>query len=124
MWSLQRSPAFALMALAVLAFVLPSMAQERDPTRPPAGAFTQAPPPGEAAKPALPEVDSAAVVVREGKPYLVSGTRLFAVGQSIGPYKIERIGETEVWLRNGKELRKIQRFSGIERHTATERPTP
>ena len=65
------------MALAVLAAVLPARAQERDPTRPPAGAFT-----------------------------------------------VERIGETEVWLRNGKELRKIQRFSGIERHTATERPTP
>ena len=124
MWSMRRSQVFASMALAVLAAVLPARAQERDPTRPPAGAVTVAPAPGEVAKPALPEVDSAAVVVREGKPYLVAGTRLFAVGQSIGPYKIERIGETEVWLRNGKELRKIQRFSGIERHTATERPTP
>jgi hypothetical protein len=102
----------------------PVFAQERDPTRPPAGTFTQAPAPGEVAKPALPEVDSAAVLVRDGKPYLVAGTRLYGVGQTIGAYKIERIGETEVWLRNGKELRKIQRFSGIERHTATERPTP
>lgn len=109
--------------LAMLAG-LPVEAQERDPTRPPAGTFTQAPAPGEKAKSALPEVDSAAVIVRDGKTYLVAGTRLYGVGQSIGPYKLERIGETEVWLRNGKELRKIQRFSGIERHTATERPTP
>jgi hypothetical protein len=88
------------------------------------GTFTQASAPGEVAKPALPEVDSAAVLVRDGKPYLVAGSRLYSVGQNIGAYKIERIGETEVWLRNGKELRKIQRFSGIERHTAPERPTP
>jgi hypothetical protein len=110
--------------VAVLLVAGSVAAQERDPTRPPAGTFTQAPAPGAVTKPAAPEVDSAAVVVRDGKPYLVAGTRLYSVGQSIGPYKIERIGEMEVWLRNGKELRKIQRFSGIERHTATERPTP
>jgi nitrogen fixation/metabolism regulation signal transduction histidine kinase len=32
--------------------------------------------------------------------------------------KIERITETEVWLRSGKTLRKLQRFSGIERKPA------
>jgi hypothetical protein len=115
--------AYCFAALVPMA-AWPVAAQERDPTRAPVGAFTQAPAAGEVAKPALPEVDSAAVVVRDGKPYLVAGTRLYGVGQSIGFYKIERISETEVWLRAGKEIRKIQRFSGIERHTATERPTP
>jgi hypothetical protein len=118
---LLRAQFFIVLALLL---ALPVAAQERDPTRPPVGTFTQAPAPGEVAKPALPEVDSAAIVVRDGKAFLVAGTRLYGVGQTIGVYKIERIGETEVWLRNGKELRKIQRFSGIERHTATERPTP
>lgn len=98
-------------------------AQERDPTQPPARALAT---PAELAAQAAaaPEVDSAAVVVRDGKPYLMAGTRLYGVGQTIGAYKIERIGETEIWLRNAKVLRKIQRFNGIERHTATERPTP
>jgi hypothetical protein len=120
-----RRPAFTLF-LALLALLAGSgaAAQQRDPTLPPAGTFTQPLAPGEAAKPGVPEVDSAAVLVQAGKPYLVAGTRLYGVGQSIGPYKIERIGETEIWLRKGKELRKIQRFNGIERHNATERPTP
>ena len=96
-------------------------AQERDPTQPPARAFAT---PAETVQGAAPEVDSAAVVVRDGKPFLMAGTRLYGVGQHIGPYKIERIGETEIWLRNAKELRKIQRFNGIERHSAAERPTP
>jgi hypothetical protein len=56
-----------------------------------------------------------AVVVREGKPYLVSGTRLYAVGQAIGAFRIVRISETEVWLRSGKDLRKVPRFAGIQR---------
>lgn len=122
--SAQRVPLLALSGLLTLLVAGPAAAQERDPTVPPAGTYTQPAAPGVVAKPALSEVDAGAVLVYDGKPYLVSGTRLYGVGQSLGPYKIERIGETEIWLRNGKELRKIHRFSGIERHTATERPTP
>jgi hypothetical protein len=107
-------------ALALLAASLG--AQERDPTQAPPGVSEASA--ADKAKSELPAIDGAAIVTRNGKPFLVSGTRLYAVGQSIGPYKIERIAETEIWLRQGKELRKIQRFNGIERHTATERPTP
>jgi hypothetical protein len=64
------------------------------------------------------------VLVRDGQPYLVVGARTYAQGQKLGAYTVERIGETEVWLRTGKDLRKIHIFSGIERHTATERQTP
>jgi hypothetical protein len=56
-----------------------------------------------------------AVVVRNGKPFLVVGTRLYAQGQKVGQMRVERITETEVWLREGKELRKVPRFSGIQR---------
>jgi hypothetical protein len=59
--------------------------------------------------------DGVAVVVRDGKPFLVSGTRLYGVGQKLGTYRIERITETDVWLRNGSELRKEPRFAGITR---------
>ena len=53
-------------------------------------------------------------------PYLVDGTRLYGVGQKLGAFRIERISETEVWLRNGKELRKLPRFAGIQRKVAAE----
>jgi hypothetical protein len=56
-----------------------------------------------------------AVLIRDGKPYLVEGTRLYAVGQKIGGYRIERISETEVWLRGSDGLRKVPRFNGIQR---------
>jgi len=118
----KRATVVRLMALASLLGPACVGAQERDPTQPPAS-VAQAPAAGVANTEAI-AIDASAIVLRNGKPFLVSGTRLYAVGQSIGPYKIERISETEVWLRQGKELRKIPRFNGIERHTATERPTP
>jgi hypothetical protein len=87
-------------------------AQDRDPTLPPA----QATQPLSASTSDAPWGDDGiAVVVREGKPFLMSGTRLYGVGQSIGAYRIMRISETEIWLRNGKVVRKLPRFSGIER---------
>jgi len=59
------------------------------------------------------------VIVRSGRPYLVVGTRLYAQGQKFGQSRIERISETEVWLREGGVLRKVPQFSGIQRHTVT-----
>jgi hypothetical protein len=110
------------LAIAALLLALPLAAQERDPTQPPARA--QVATGTDSGKPATPEIDSAAVIRRDGKPYLVVGTRLYAAGQKVGPYTLERVSETEVWLRNGKELRKLQRFTGIERRTSIERSTP
>jgi hypothetical protein len=98
--------------------------QARDPTLPPP---TVAVGSAEAKSKALPPItsDSMSVVVRDGKPMLVVGTRLYQQGQQIGLFKIERISETEVWLRNGKEVHKIARFAGIERRAAApERSTP
>ena len=115
---------FANMACAVLALAtLPALSQpERDPTVAPQQ--STAAPATNAAQAQLPtntlpaSAQSLSVVVRDGTPYLVSDTRLYAVGQTIGNVKIERITETEVWLRSGKQLQKIQRFSGIQRRAA------
>lgn len=86
-------------------------AQEfRDPTTPPPEASTL---PGGAAGAA--PAPGMAVVVRDGKPHLVVGTRLVAVGHKVGNAKLERITETEVWLRDGKQLTKVPRFGGIQR---------
>lgn len=58
------------------------------------------------------------VIVRDGQPHLVVGTRLVAVGQTVGEARLERITETEIWLREGKQLRKLPRFAGIQRSSA------
>jgi hypothetical protein len=122
------APRFALglalwLALWGVGALSPAAGQPaRDPTVPPP-AVTAAP--GEAAATLPISTDSLSVVVRDGKPMLVVGTRLYQQGQQIGAYRIERISETEVWLRNGRELHKIARFAGIERRAAApERSTP
>ena len=114
-----------LLAVAALSWQMPAQAQERDPTRPPPE-MNAAPVAGAtAARPANPLGDRGmAVLVRDGQPFVVSSTRLYAVGSMLGQYKVERISETEVWLRDGKELLKFSRFTGIQRRAAaTERPT-
>ncbi len=50
-----------------------------------------------------------------GKPHLVVGTRLLGVGQMLGQERIERISETELWLREGQQTRKLALFQGVER---------
>jgi hypothetical protein len=101
----------------------PVQAQEaRDPTRPPAEVASV---PGETA-PGLPlSPGNLSIVVSDGKPLLVLDKRLYRQGESLGQYKIERISESEVWLRKGRELHKIARFVGIERRSAApERSNP
>ena len=95
----------------------------RDPTQPPPELRVA---PAEAKGSTLPvTTDTLTVLVRDGVPMLVQGTRLYKQGQQLGPYRIERISETEVWLRNGPELHKIARFAGIQRRAAApERSTP
>jgi hypothetical protein len=103
-----------LTVLLISGIVMPAFAQ-RDPTLPPSVTHSD----GGASPTDTPlGKGGIAVVVRDGVPYLVDGTRLYRVGQTLGSSRIERISETEVWLRNGKTLRKLQRFSGIERKPA------
>lgn len=107
-------------AVFALLLCLPLSAQEsRDPTLAPpeaggvAGGTAPASPLGG---------EGMAVVVRNGKPFLVVGTRLYAPGQKAGQLRIERITETEVWVREGGELRKVPRFAGIQRNVAKAAP--
>jgi hypothetical protein len=69
------------------------------------------------------------VVVREGKSYLVVGSRLVAPGQTVENFKLERITETEIWLRDATGLTKVSRFAGVQRQAAptqcpAAKPTP
>lgn len=94
----------------------------RDPTEPPPEAGLRPSPPG-AVSTRL-EPGAGAIIVRDGKPYLVIGTRLYAQGQVLGQARIERIGETEIWLREGGVLRKVPVFSGVHRQLAASAGTP
>ena len=107
-WRAGASAALACCAMAMLSGGALGQIQ-RDPTLAPSvpvagGAGDQA------AAPA-----PMAVIVRDGRPYVVAGTRLVAQGQMLGGARVERISETEIWLREGKALRKIPRFAGIQR---------
>lgn len=114
MTPLLRHAARSLATVAMACLVCQVVAQElRDPTQAPPEA--SAPPEG-TGKP-LPS-PAMAVLVQDGKPYLVVGTRLVAVGQKVGNARLERITETEIWLREGKQLTKQSRFSGIQRSVA------
>lgn len=105
---------WAALVSAVCLGAQPSMAQDaRDPTVPPLAAHAEAAPQG-AARPPL-DANGLSVIVRDGKPGLVVGTRVVMPGQRVGALTLERITETEVWLRDGKDVRKLSRFSGIER---------
>lgn len=100
--------------LGVLLSITPALAQvQRDPTVPPLSALAAAASAAERGKDLV--ETPLAVIVREGRSYVVVGGRLLAQGQMLGDARIERITETEIWLREGKLLRKIPRFSGIQR---------
>ncbi|MDO8262776.1 MAG: hypothetical protein Q7T21_06080 [Gallionella sp.] len=89
----------------------------RDPTMPPAEAGFASTATG--GKSLSVEPGAMTVIVRGGRPYLAVGTRLYAQGQQLGQARIERISETEVWLREGGVLRKVSQFPGVQRRTVT-----
>ncbi len=87
----------------------------RDPTVPPAApaAWTSGSETGRLG------IGAEAIIVREGRPQLVIGSRVYAQGQKIGGARIERISETEIWLREDGVVRKLPRFPGVERGTGS-----
>jgi hypothetical protein len=81
-------------------------------------------PGAQATTPGLPTAGSEGmtVLVRDGKPYLVVGTRLYAVGDTVGQMRVDRITESEIWLHDGHALIKAPRFAGIARTAAVDPP--
>lgn len=88
----------------------------RDPTVPPAGVVASDAP--AIADAGTPVAGAMSVIVRDGRPHLVVGSRLYAVGQVFGQTKVERISETEIWLREGATVRKVPMFAGVQRNRA------
>ncbi len=57
------------------------------------------------------------LIVVDGTRHVAVGTRLYAEGQLLGAARIERITETEVWLREGRALRKVPLYAGVQRRS-------
>jgi hypothetical protein len=82
--------------------------------------------PSSVAVPAQPKSDVAgkydskvlSVMVVDGRPFVMAGSRLYAQGDKLGQATVERISETQIWLREGKQLRKIDLYSGVRRQPA------
>ncbi len=103
---------YKIVICSPLVWVFDVPAQDlRDPTVPP----TQAAAALDAPAPSPLGVVGTSVIVRDGKAGLVQGTRIVFPGQKWGRWTLERITETEVWLRDGRTLQKMPRFSGIQR---------
>lgn len=102
------APALLLCALSV------SAQEGRDPT--------VAPGESAAVSPVTLGEEGMTVLVRDDKPYLVVGTRLYAVGEKVGVMRVDRITESEVWLHDGRAQIKVPRFAGIERRAVMAKP--
>ena len=112
--------ALVLMAVA-LGCLQPAAAQNRrDPTIPPFGSGMSDGRDGAGDASTRGLRAPLSVIFVNGQFHLVVGTRLYAEGQKLGQARIERITETEVWLRDGRGLRKVSNFVGVKRHNAVE----
>lgn len=115
---LSRLFACTALTLTILVNVVPLAAQElRDPTVSPAESSSA----NTSAGRSVTGVEGVSVVVRDGTPFLVVGTRLYAPGDRFGTMRVQRISETEVILHDGNGLVKMPRFAGIERKTVVEK---
>jgi hypothetical protein len=108
--------ALLALAAAVLAMVMPLGSAQAQAPRDPTVAPAQAEAGGEGHAPVA--APGYAVIIQGGQPHLVVGTRLVPVGQKVGNARLERITETEIWFREGGQLRKEARFAGITRTVA------
>lgn len=101
---------YKLWCLLLCTSVSANAQEARDPTVAPAAARATADP----ASPTS-EIEGMTVLVRDGKAYLMVGSRWYSVGDRVGQMRIDRITETEVWLHDGRALLKVPRFAGIEK---------
>ena len=92
----------------------------RDPTLPPAQVAPVSPTAREKLQSS--ERGPLTIVVRDGRSYVVLGTRLYAQGQRFGETRVERISETEVWFLEKGVVHKVPRFPGIQRRSVA--PVP
>jgi hypothetical protein len=112
-------PILSWLVVILLFFAWDTVAAQsvRDPTSPPKVLV----PTGSQSAADLLDIEpgTMTIIVRNGRPYLVIDTLFYAQGDKIGKVLIERITETEIWLRAGGVLRKLSQFPGVQRRMVT-----
>ena len=112
-------PMLSWLVVILLFFTWDTVAAQsvRDPTSPP----KELVPTGSQSAADLLDIEpgTMTIIVRNGRPHLVIGASFYAEGDKIDNVLIERITETEIWLRAGGVLRKVSQFPGVQRRTVT-----
>ncbi len=110
----------ALIAVFSMALAVSAMAQTstpppalRDPTKPPAAYAAAVNPPS--VQPQAPLFQPRQVVVVNGERFLVWNGRRYKAGDVIEGSRIERIGESEIWMHGVEGTRKLSLFEGVEK---------
>lgn len=116
-----KTTATGLWALLVVAS---ANAQEasRDPMQPPPAMRAAAAPGGSATAEPAPLVARHLMVV-EGVRYVIDGGRRRSVGDLLGGARIERIEDSAVVVRNGKQLQRLPLYAGVVKRPVAE-PLP
>ena len=112
----KRKLSWLIALVLYFGFSLVNAHSQRDPTVPPP--FSEAELAAIASETSIGiESGDMTIVVRNGLPYLVIGNLFYTEGDTIGPVRIERITETEIWLSEAGILRKLSMFPSIQRRT-------
>jgi len=112
-----RGVAARLVAALVCASGLPAFAQAlADPTRPPGASSAEAGGQGVATGPVLQSI----LVSSRRAEAIISGHTVKA-GDKVGDAKVVKITETEVVLREGRDVQVLKLFPNIEKQPATSR---
>jgi hypothetical protein len=104
-------PWIVLGMLAFAAHDVAAQAVRRDPTQPPAQYVARPAPVASPAESFHPE----SVIAVDGRKYILWHGRRYAAGDTVQGARIERIEETEVWVRTADGLRKLPLFAGVEK---------
>lgn len=113
-----------LSALSALLLTGGAAAQDgpRDPMQPPPAMRPAAPPGGPAAA-EPPAVVARHLMVIDGVRWVIDNGRRRGVGDLLGGARIERIEDSAIVVRNGKQLQRLPLFAGVVKRAVPE-PTP
>ncbi|MEN3294214.1 MAG: biosis protein MshK, partial [Burkholderiales bacterium] len=90
-----------------------------DPTRPPAALGQVGDGDASASAAGRPVLQS--VMISPGRTMAMISGRMVRVGDKVGEARVTKISETEVVLRNGKELETLKLFPGVEKRRNSSR---
>ena len=119
--------AWRCLLAALLAPAIPlAFAQPRDPMQPPPALRPAVSSAALPERPALP--DSAQVLIVDGKPFALIGSRRYAQGARVGSgpeaLVVERVNEHGVWLRSREGLHALPMLSGVSKKPSPESGSP